>query len=158
MSYEGIRGESSDSGHKNWIDIVSFSWGTSRRITSATSTQGDRESSNAKITDLILTKKMDSSSPKLFLESCCGTGKNVMLHLTKTGSGVGADVFMEYNLKKALISKYEVGGEAADMDRPTEVITISFVELDLRYTPYNDNNQATSPIAVGFNTATNTKK
>jgi len=48
---------------------------------------------------LRISKKMDSASNKLFLEACCGKGKTVILHLTKTGSSSGSDVFMEYTLK-----------------------------------------------------------
>ncbi|NOY71334.1 MAG: type VI secretion system tube protein Hcp [Gammaproteobacteria bacterium] len=158
MNYDGIKGESSDQGHKDWIDIDSWEWGVERKITSATSTKGDRESTNAVITDLIVTKKMDSASNGLFLESCCGGGKTVKLHLTKTGSGSGSDVFMEYTLTNAVISDYSVGGNSADMNRPTESITISFVEMEARYTTYDQDGNSTSPDAVGFDTSTNTKK
>jgi len=158
LNYEGIKGESSDSGHKDWIDVDSWEWGVERKITSSTSTQGDRESSNAVINNLNITKTMDSSSNRLFIESCCGTGKTVKLHLTKTGTGSGADVYMEYTLKNALISKYSVGGVAEDTDRPTEVIIISFVELEAKYIPYDEDGNAIAPDAVGFDTATNTKK
>ena len=158
LNYEGIKGESSDDGHKDWIDVDSWEWGTTRQITSSTSTQGDRESSNATISDLKITKKMDSSSNRLFMESCCGTGKTVKLHLSKTGTGSGADVYMEYTLKNALISHYHVGGISGDIDRPSETITISFVEVEAKYIPYDEDGNATAPDAVGFDTASNTKK
>ena len=158
LNYEGIKGESSDSGHKDWIDVKSWQWGTERNITSATSTQGDRESSNAVVRDLRISKYMDSASPKIFLESCCGTGKTVKLHLTKTGKGSGADVFMEYTLKNALISFYDVRGSEYDTHRPIEEIHISFVDLEVKYTPYNEDGNAEAAIAVGFDTATNTKR
>lgn len=158
MNYEGIKGEASDQRHKDWIDVETWRWGVDRQITSSTSTRGDRESSNATITDLHITKLMDKSSSKLFIESCCGIGKEVKLHLTKTGSGGGADVYMEYTLKNALISHYSVGGASQDTKRPTESITISFVEVEAKYIPYDEDGNAEAAIAVGFDTATNTKK
>ena len=158
LDYEGIKGESSDSGHKDWVDVDAWSWGVSRKITSSTSTRGDRESSNAVVSDLKLTKKMDSSSNKFFIESCCGTGKTVKLHLTKTGQGSGTDTYMEYILRNALISDYKVGGISDDVNRPTESITISFVEMEAKYIPYDEDGNASAPDAVGFDTATNTKK
>lgn len=158
LNYEGIKGESSDSNHKDWVDVDSWSWGVQRKITSASSTQGDRESSNAVVSDLTITKKMDSSSNKFFIESCCGTGKTVKLHLTKTGKGSGADVFMEYTLRNALISNYKVGGTAGEVYRPIESITISFVEMEAKYIRYDEDGNAISPDIVGFDTATNTKK
>ncbi|PCH60535.1 MAG: hypothetical protein COC05_04200 [Gammaproteobacteria bacterium] len=157
MNYEGIKGESSDQGHQDWIDIDSWQFGVERKMTSNSSTQGDRESSNAEISALRVTKKMDSATNKLFLESCCGKGKKVILHLTKTGSGSGTDVYMQYTLENALISSYTVGGIANDTDRPTEIIIISFTAIESRYTPYNDDGAAASPDAVGFDTAKNIK-
>lgn len=155
---EGIKGEASDKNHKDWMNVVSWTWGAKRSVTSSTSTQGDRESSNAVISDLKISKYMDSATPKLFLESVCGTGKDVILRLTKTGKGEGGDVYMEYVLKNAIISEYTVGGHEEDIDRPTENITISFVEVEVKYTPYDEDGNATAPIAVGFDTASNTKK
>ncbi|MBX2807690.1 MAG: type VI secretion system tube protein Hcp [Cellvibrionaceae bacterium] len=158
VNYEGIKGESSDSGHKEWMDVESISWGVSRNITSATSTQGDRESSNAVINDLQITRFMDSATPKIFIESCCGTGKDVTIDLTKTGTGSGTDTYMQYTLKNALISNYKVNASAQDTHRPTETITISFVDVEVKYTPYDEDGNAEASIAVGFDTATNNKR
>ena len=101
---------------------------------------------------------MDSATPALFIESCCGRGKDIVIQLTKTGTGHGADVYLEYTLKNALISGYEVDVHTQDDRRPLEMITISFVDVELRYTPYDDAGNALPPIAVGFDTATNTRR
>lgn len=65
---------------------------------------------------------------------------------------------MEYILKNALISQYDVGGDEDDIKRPLETITISFTEIEVKYTPYDEDGNAMSPLAGGFDTATNTKK
>lgn len=158
MNYEGIKGESSDKNHKDWMDIDNISWGVKRNITSHTSTQNDRESANAEVTDLTVTRRMDSATPNLFIESCCGKGRNVVIHLTKTGTGTGTDTFMEYTLKNALISDYQVSANSQDESRPTETLTISFVDIEVKYTPYDEDGNAMAAIAVGFDTATNTKR
>lgn len=155
---DGVQGESSDVGHKDWIDVESWRWGAGRQITSHTSTRGDRESSNATISDLHITKLMDSASPKIFIDACCGRGREMKIHLTKTGTGGGADVFMEYTLKNAIISDYQVSGSKSNPNRPLEHITISFVEVEVKYIPYDEDGNAQAAIAVGFDTATNTKK
>jgi len=158
VNYEGIKGESSDSSHKGWMDVETVAWGVGRQITSSTSTQGDRESSNAVVSDLQITRFMDSSTPKLFIESCCGTGKSVKIHLTKTGTGSGTDVYMEYTLKNALLSNYTVNANSQGTDRPTETLTISFVDVEVKYTPYDEDGNAEAAIAVGFDTASNVKR
>ena len=158
MNYEGIKGESADQNHKDWLDIDNFKFGIARKITSATSTQGDRESANAVIQDLKIQRKMDKSTPKLFIESCCGTGKTVKIVQTKSGTGKGADAFIEYTLKNALISHYDVEALGQSGSRPREELTISFVDIEVKYIPYDEDGNPEAPISVGFNTATNTKK
>jgi len=157
LHYDGVKGEASDPDHKDWIDVISWHVGTERDITANTSTRGDRESSNARTTELFLSRHMDSATPKLFLESCCGTGKTVKLHLTKTGKGDGADGYMEFTLHNALISKLEISGHQDSSKRPLETISISFVKIEVRYIPYDSDGNAMAPIAIGFDTATNSK-
>lgn len=70
LHYPKIKGETSDKNHKDWIDVLDVEFGVSRAITSATSTQGDRESSNATISDLTIKKLMDKATPYIFIETC----------------------------------------------------------------------------------------
>ncbi|MEX2337126.1 MAG: type VI secretion system tube protein Hcp [Aquisalimonadaceae bacterium] len=127
-------------------------------VSLAASTRNDRESSVAEISDLVLIKRMDKASPVLFIEACCGRGKkDVVIHLAKTGTGSGADVYMGYTLRHALITKYQVLASGNGNNRPLERLVISFRTVLVRYTPYSDAGVAMSPIAVGFNAATNMK-
>ena len=79
-------------------------------------------------------------------------------HLTKTGKGSGADIFMEYTLKNALISHYQVEADIDDAGRPIEKIFISFVDLEMKYIAFDEDGNAMAPEAVGFNTSNNMKK
>ena len=154
---EGIKGEASDKNFKDWIDIIELSFGISRKITSSTSTQGDRESSNATIGDLKFLRFMDKASPKLFLEACCGKGSTVKIVQTKTGTGDGAHVFLEYTLDNAVISSLHVEATNDSGYRPVEQLTISFTKLTTKYISYDEDGNQEAPIVVGFDTATNTK-
>ena len=155
---EGIVGESSDSNHKNWVDIEDLEWGVSRQITSSTSTQGDRESSNAIISDLKLSKFMDKSTPKFFIEACCGRGKDITLELTKTGSGGGSDTYIQYILHNALVSSFITEHINDSGFRPVEEIKISFTSMEMKYIAYDEDGNTLAPEAVGFDSKTNMKK
>jgi len=155
MFREGVKGESSDKFHKDWMDIESIEWRIRRKITSRTSTRGDRESSNPEYSELLLFKRMDIATPKIFIESCYGGGKTVIIECTKTGSGNGGDVYLQYRLENAVISHYNVSVKAKRGKRPLEAIKISFKRLEQRYIPYGEDNIAKSPIAVGYDAACN---
>lgn len=157
LEHPTIKGWTSDKNHQGCIDIEDIRWGVNRQITSSTSTRGDRESSNAVISDLSLTKWMDKTSPYLFMETCCGTGKTIKIIMTKTGAGDGADVFLEYTLENALFSKMEVQAIRASNIRPAEEYRISFTSMSVKYIQYDENGNILAPEAVGFNTTTNTK-
>lgn len=153
----GITGDCSDKNHSGWIAADIIQWGSGRKITTVTSTRGDRESSNATISDLIIYKLMDRSTASLFLAACCGTGQDIEIHLTKTGAGQGADVYMIYTLKNAIVSHYTMQAKGKSHHRPYEEVYISFTAMTIRYTPYNEDGNITAPIAVGFDTSMNTK-
>lgn len=155
LQIEGIQGEASDKNYKGWLDITSYKWGTQRKITSHTGTQGNRESSNTRITDLTITRFMDKAAPKLFIEACCGRGKTITLAHTKTGSGNGNDPFVEFTLENAILSGYRVAAINWSATRPKEILTLSFIHLQIKYTPYDQDGNALPPIAVGFDTASN---
>ena len=156
MQLEGIRGESSDIFHKQWVDIESIEWRINRQITSRTSTRKDRESSNPEFSELLLFKRMDVATPYLFLESCCGRGKTIVIDCTKSGPSHGSDTYMQYRLENALISHYTVGVKNKRDKRPMEAIKINFKRLDQRYIPYNEDNIIQAPIAVGYDSSRNT--
>lgn len=157
MEIPNITGETSDQNHQGWIDVLEVEFGVHRNITSSTSTQGDRESSNAVISDLKLLKLMDRTTPQLFLLTCCGTGKDIKIVMTKTGTGSGADVFLEYTLKNALLSRMDTQAMKYNNRRPVEEIHISFTSMSVKYIQYDEDNNMVAPLAVGFDTATNTK-
>src|SRR5690554_6791620 len=95
MKVDDISGDVVDLTHLGWLDIDRLGWGgVRRRLASPTSTRGDRESSVAELLEIKLSRHMDSASPHLFLEACCGRGRSIILRLTKTGQGSVSDVFL----------------------------------------------------------------
>lgn len=155
MQIEGIKGEASDKNYRDWLDIDNFKWDSQRKITSASSTQGSRESSNVTINNLTLRRFMDKATPRLVIAACCGKGKTVKLVQTKTGSGSGGDAFLEYTLHNTLLCGYAVEAIENTIARPREVITLSFTALETKYTAYDDDGNPQSPVIVGFDTTTN---
>ncbi|PCH59814.1 MAG: hypothetical protein COC05_05965 [Gammaproteobacteria bacterium] len=155
VKYDGIIGQVSDAGHKGWMNMHQLRWSLGRLITSAPSTRGDRESSNTEATDVMMTRLVDDATPALFAEACCGKGKDVEIHLTKTGKGDGAEVYMAYRLKNCLISKYAVSCSARHKNRPTELIKISFTHIEVRYTSFDDKGIPITSASKGFDMATN---
>jgi type VI secretion system secreted protein Hcp len=150
MNYDGIPGEATQADHQNWIDIGSFQFGIGRAISHGIGSTANREASEPSISEITVTKTMDSSSPKLFTESVTGAaGKTIKIDLVSTGSP--GNTYATYTLTNSLISGYSVstGG-----DRPSESISISFTKIEFKLTPFTSDGKAGSPVAVNYDLST----
>ncbi len=150
IKYDGIDGEVTQDDHKKWIEVHSFQFGVGRGISTPTGNAANRESSHASVSEVVVTKVMDSASPKLFTESAAGKdGKKVEIHFVSTGDpGL---TYAQYTLEDTLISGYSVssGGE-----RPQESISLNFTKVEFKMTPHDDKNAPGTPITVSYDLAT----
>ncbi|MCC5808924.1 MAG: type VI secretion system tube protein Hcp [Ectothiorhodospiraceae bacterium] len=69
MRIPGIQGSVSSQAHKGWIAVDELEWCVARRVTCKPGSRGLREYSNAEISDLTLSRRIDIASPYLFLEA-----------------------------------------------------------------------------------------
>ena len=98
MKLGEIKGESVDAQHKDWIEVSSFSWGTSNagRVGATTGL-----ATPATPGTLTITRKMDKASPVL-MQRCSGQkAPEVVVHLPSSQRGQG---YIEYVLKDVIIS------------------------------------------------------
>ena len=153
VKYEGIDGDATHQDHKKWIDVESLQWGAGRAIMTPTGRVMGREASEPSISEVTFTKTLDASSAHLFTESTTGAaGKKVEIHLVSTGSP--GDTYLTYELTNCLVSGYSVSSGG---DRPSESVSVNFTKIEMKYTPYDENHKAGSPIPAGYDMAT-TKK
>lgn len=150
VKYEGIDGEATHEEHKKWLDVSSVQWGVGRAISTPSGSTANREASEPSVSEVTITKLMDSSSPKFFTEACTGAaGKKVQIDLVTTGSP--GKTYATYTLTNALVSSYSMSSGG---DRPAESISISFTKMEYKFTPYDDANKAGTPIAVSYDIST----
>lgn len=133
LKIEGIKGESIDSKHRDSIEIASFSWG-------ATNSGG-----LAKSVTLNLGKKLDKSSPLLFLQ--CAKGNHIpkaILTCRKSGSDGSEHDYYVVTFSDILVSSYQSaaggggsGGTAGD-PVPTEQISFNYEKIKIEYTRVTD--------------------
>lgn len=136
LSVDGIAGESTDSKHTAWIEILSYSMGVSQSVSTSASTGGARSGERCDHGDFTIMKVLDKASPSLFLTCCEGTHiATVTLQLCRaTGS---KQQYMEFKMEDVLITSYQPSGSSGG-EIPVESVSFNYAKITLTYTPTDE--------------------
>lgn len=138
IKFEGVDGETQDSSYRGWCNALSFSQGQSLPDGSAGMT---RQRGNVVFEDIVVVKELDKASPKLAEAVCKGNVfPKVEIHLTRSYAGLVT--YYAYELKNVLIVGYRIGGSDYSEHVPTEEISLSFEEIKVTYTEFDEGGRA----------------
>lgn len=135
LKYGDIKGETTQTTHKQWIEISSFQWGVGRGVSSGVGGGSKRESTAPHVSEVVLTKTFDISSPLLLKEALGGKAVKCNVELTQTDNSGKHVSYQKYALEGALISGYSISSGGA---RPSESISINFTKVDSEYLNIDD--------------------
>ncbi|MBI2449784.1 type VI secretion system tube protein Hcp [Candidatus Pacearchaeota archaeon] len=154
MKIGDIKGESTDDKHKEWIDVLSYGHGMSN--TGGTSFGGGAGAGKANHQDFSIVKKLDKSSPELYLHVNDGKHiQEVIIEVIRKGDKQ-KQKYMEYKLTDVLITSVQIAGNPNE-DRPIEQISLNYAEIEWTYTPQKEDGSLDSPIKTGWNVKENIK-
>lgn len=140
IKFDGIDGEATEPMHKGWSDLTYFSVDMSN-ATSAASTGGGRATGKVNFGDLIISKNLDKSSPKLM--EALATGKNipkVELHVVNKMREGKSATYYRYELKNVTITSYQISGDAYESNvPPNEQISMSYAGISVFYVETDQN-------------------
>jgi len=139
----GVEGSSTDAGHENWIEVLSFSWGVGR---------GSAQDLQAAFSDFVIYKMFDKSSPKL-AKACCDAQllNNATLETVK-----GSVVVMKIVLVEVIVSSMRQGSFITPNDAlPSESISFNFQKIRWEYTPLDADGNPLATIVAGWDVETN---
>ena len=142
IKIDDIKGESSEKNHRDWSDVTGFKFGVSS------------ENSKSSPKPLVITKRLDRSSPQLFLKTAQGASiPKVTLELT-TNTINGNEVFYQITLHGVTITSVITNGGAGD-EMPTEEISFNFLKIEMQYGMIVDGVLTpTDPVIWDFNGST----
>lgn len=152
LQIEGIKGDSTDDAHKQWIEIDSFNHSISQSGGGASSAQGTHAGGRCDHSDFTVIKNLDSASPTLAVYAC--TAKPIPTITFELCRAMGEKtVFMKYTLKESIVSSIQTGG-AAEGPVPTESISFRYGEVHWEYTPTDPKGGGKTGAAVKGNWST----
>lgn len=135
INIQGIKGDSTDAAHADWIEIQAFSHSVIQSTGGAASAQGTHAGGRADHKDFNIVKRLDSASTALFMHCC--SAKPIPEIVIELCRAMGEKtVFMKYTLKDAIVSAVKPSGSSEGEDLiPLEEVSFRYGEIHLEYTP-----------------------
>jgi type VI secretion system secreted protein Hcp len=146
MLFGDVKGQVTEDKHKGWIELNSFQFGVGRAVSSGAGGQ-TRESTAPSISEIVVTKVNDASSPKLYEDSLAGAFDTaVTIEMTQT-TKKGTETYLKIELTDCGISGYSIssGGDA-----PSESLSLNFTKIVYTPTPLDNKGNTQKGDVVGY--------
>lgn len=154
LQIEGIKGESTDDKHKDWIEVSHVLWGVHQPRAATVSTAGGHTSGRAELRNIALQKLADLASPVLL--QTCAAGKTipkaVFEFMRADGDGKPINYF-KIELENVMIS--EVAPNSGDGGTITEHVNLAYSKIKWSYTRQSIRGGAQGNTSGGWDCAAN---
>ncbi len=154
IKIKDIDGESKDDKHKDWIDVLSWSWGMDNPGRAAAG-GGRGGGGRVNIQDLSFSHPLDKASPSLMLH--CATGehiKDATLTVRKAGGDAQQQDYYIITMERIKVTSVSLGSSSGDED-PVEDVTLNFSEVKVKYIEQDARGGTKGIHEFGWNVATN---
>lgn len=125
LRLQGVQGGSTDAAHTGWVDVLD--WGFGAQLPLAGAGPGRMARGTPQVRQLIITKRVDVSTPKLF--DMCVSNTNIpegQFEMTTAGGTLG----MTLEDVRVVSTGREIG---ADADVTTERVTLNAAAYTIRF-------------------------
>ncbi|MEX2219530.1 MAG: type VI secretion system tube protein Hcp [Phycisphaerales bacterium] len=131
IQIDKIKGQVTEKEHKEWIAVLSFSFGLNNMITGDPSKQGKLVGGQVTYQDISIVKETDTASP--LIASQCSKGApidKIIIHVCEDTNKV--EPVVVFTLEKCVISSFQVSGGSSGT--PTESLSIAFSKVTMEVT------------------------
>ncbi|UGQ48876.1 Hcp family type VI secretion system effector [Massilia endophytica] len=154
LHIEGIRGESRDDRHKDWIECESVGWSISQPRSATASTGGGHTAERAELSEISFVKLADLSSP--ILAQTCAAGRTIPKARIEfmRADGQGERIkYYEIELENVLIGHVAPSVGAGKI--MYENVALKFSKVRWKYTQQNISGGAGGNTAGGWDASAN---
>jgi len=153
LKLDGIAGESTDSKHKEEIDLLSWSWGETNA--GASSHGGGGGAGKVQMQDFHFTMEVNKASPKLLL--ACATGEHIAkATLTCRKAGGKQQEYLIIKFDHLLVSSFQTGGSSGDVI-PVDQISLNFSKIAYEYKAQDEKGNLGGVTKAGYDLKKNEK-
>ena len=154
LQIDGIKGESTDDKHKDWIECTSVTWGVKQPRSATASTGGGHTAERCEHEEVVIDKLADLASPILL--QTCSAGKTIpkakLEFMRADGQGDRIKYF-EIELENVLIGAIKPKVEEGAIIQ--EKVGLKFSKIKWKYTQQKVTGGAGGNTSGGWDLATN---
>ncbi len=152
LQITGIAGESKEAKHKDWIDVLSWSFGESNPGTVATGSGAG--AGKVQMSDFNFMATTSKASPKLFL--ACATGQHMKeAKLSAVKTGAMQLEYLSWTFSDVLVSGYQTTGSGGDVSMDS--VSLAFSKVKVEYKAQKADGSLEAPVVAGWDTKANKK-
>ena len=154
LHIDGIKGESADDRHKDWIECKSVSWAVEQPRSATSSTGGGHTAERCEHRDVVITKLADLASPILL--QTCAAGRTIpkaKLEFMRADAQGERVKYFEIELDNVLIGA--VSPSVSEGDILTEEVGFKFSKVRWKYTQQRISGGMGGNTSGGWDLATN---
>lgn len=124
-----IKGEATDTAHRDQIEILSWSWGETAagRTAESDAAASGLPTGKRQHKPLVITKPVDKSSPKL--AEAIAKGRVFPQTVVSVPDEERGQGYLTYTLKNVVITSYSTSGDADSV--PTETFSLNYEEIKM---------------------------
>lgn len=154
LKIDGIKGESTDSKHKDEIEIESFSWGCTQPGSFASG--GGGGAGKVAFQDIHFTSRVSVASPNLMI--ACASGQHIKVAtLTVRKAGKDQQEYYIVKLSDNLVSSYQSGGSEGSNALPVDQFSLNFSKIEFEYKSQKPDGTLGAPVKGGWDLKANKK-
>ncbi|KQV49887.1 type VI secretion system tube protein Hcp [Massilia sp. Root335] len=154
LQIDGIKGESADDRHKDWIEVSHVLWGVHQPRAATVSTAGGHTSGRAELRNISFHKLADLSSPVLL--QTCAAGKTIPKAVFEfmRADGDGKPIpYFKIELENVMLS--DVSPDSGDGGTITEHVQLAYSKIKWSYTRQSIRGGAQGNTSGGWDLAAN---
>jgi type VI secretion system secreted protein Hcp len=151
LQITGIAGESKEAKHKDWIDVLSWSFGETNPAVPAT---GGGGAGKVQIQDFNFMAATSKASPKLFL--ACATGQHMKeAKLSAVKAGAMQQEYLSWTFADVLVTSYQTSGSGGDISMDS--VSLAFSKVRVEYRAQKADGSLDAPVVAGWDAKANKK-
>ena len=151
VSIKNIKGNVTESKHKDWIDVQSYSFGLSNDSSVGAGTQRNRVMGSTRLHDITFSRLVDKASPQIM--QAAAEARNfdeVKIEFVRPGKN-GEEIYHTMKFENCVITSWQQSGHGGSQG--SESLSLNFVKVENKFIEYDEKGKAGSPVTGSYDSA-----